>query len=328
MKHAAWEADRTLRTRYPLINLRIQAEMHMLMGQPAINLAQVHQLRMDQWKFKPSTHGFEVRTYKHRRWGPVVFEIYSEYRRIFERYLEWRAAIFPDDPDGLLFPLIRRGRHEESPPEFDMLIQRCKRVGIKYISPQKLRSTHVNWMLRRTGDPELTADEKQHSVKTLLGSYEKPSQQRAMIQVKQHWANADPAQLAAGLGSCTSKVPESIPDIPPTATKPDCMTPAGCLFCVHQRDIDSQDHVWSLATYRLLKSFELAAHRLPDSKKKQPEHPAEVAIDRLTAKLAFIKASSSEREVRVSEALLRVEEGRYHPDWADMIDDGHSRDLS
>ena len=86
--------------------------MFMLMGQPAVNLAQAHQLRMDQWRYKPSVHGYEIRTYKHRRWGPVVFEIYSQYRAVFDRYLKWRTAIFPDDPDGLLFPLLGRGGNQ------------------------------------------------------------------------------------------------------------------------------------------------------------------------------------------------------------------------
>lgn len=319
---AAYEADRTLLTRYPLVNLRIQAEMFMLMGQPAVNLAQVHQLRMDQWKFKPSAHGFEVRTYKHRRWGPVAFEIYSEYRKVFERYLEWRAAIFPDDPDGLLFPLIGTGRHHETAPQFDILKRRCKWAGIKYLAPGALRNTNTNWMLRRTNDPDLTAQEKQHATKTLIGVYEKPSQQRAMVQSKVFWAKTDPAQVAAGPGACKGKAPKPIPDILPTATQPDCLTPAGCLFCAHQRDIDSLDHFWSLASYRLLKSYELAAHRQPESRKELPKHPAELAIDRLTAKLTFIKTSSAKREAWVKEALLRIEEGRYHPDWAAMIEDG------
>lgn len=64
-----YEADRTLRTRYPLVNLRIQVEMFMLMGQPAVNLGQVHQLRMCKFSFKASAHGYEVRAYKHRRGG-------------------------------------------------------------------------------------------------------------------------------------------------------------------------------------------------------------------------------------------------------------------
>ena len=84
------------------------------------------------------------------------------------------------------------------------------------------------------------------------------------------------------------------------------------------------DHIWSLASYRLLKSYELAAHRQPESKRTLPTHPAELAIDRLTAKLAYIRTSSAKRETWVQEALLRIEEGRYHPDWAELIEGGQA----
>lgn len=323
--HAKWEAETTFRTRYPLINLRIQAEMFMLMGQPAVNLAQAHQLRMDQWRYKGSTNGYDVRTYKHRRWGPVVFEIYSQYRAIFERYLRWRAAIFPDDPDGLLFPLLGKAgvettRHPETPPYFDKLKDACARAGVLYLPPSALRSTNVNWMLRRTQDPDLTADEKQHATKTLLRIYEKPSLQRAMMQIKVFWAKHDPAQAAAGPGVCLGRAPEPVADKPAAATQPDCLTPAGCLFCAHQRDVDSLDHMWSLASFRLLKSFEIRAQGRPESKSATAEHPAEVVIARITAKLNYISASSPQRSDWVKEALLRIEEGRYHPSWSNMIE--------
>lgn len=315
-------AEHTLRTRYPLCRLRIMVEMLMLMAQPSINLAQVFKLRMDQWKFKPVTNGFEIRTYKHRRWGPVVFEIYSEYRKIFDRYLKWRAKIFPNDPDGLLFPLISYGRNNETPPSFSIIKVRCQQAGISYFSPSALRNTNVNWMLRRTNDPDLTADEKQHSKRTLLRNYEKPSLQIAMVQIKDYWAQHDPAQAAAGPGACIGDTPMPNSDISASATKPDCLTPAGCLFCDNQRDIDTLDHVWSLASYRLLKSYELAADRQLELKIAPPLHPAELAIDRLTLKLTYIKESGSGRESWVKEALLRIEEGRYHPDWAGMIETG------
>lgn len=321
---ANWQAEKSYRKRSPLINLRIMAEMCMLMGQPAVNLAQAHQLRMDQWRFKPSGQGYEIRTFKHRRWGPVVFEIYSEYRAVFERYLKWRKAIFPNDPDGLLFPLFGRfglptKRRSENPPGFDLLRRACKRAGIAFICPQALRSTNVNWMLRRTGDPGLTADEKQHAKLTLLSVYEKPSLQRAMVQTKVFWAKFDPALVPPGPGSCAGKTPKLEVNAPPAATQPDCITPAGCLFCVHQRDIDSLDHVWSLASFRLLKSFEVGAEGQFEVNNSAPR-PAELAIERITAKLNFIKASSSARGLWVKEALLRLDEGRYHPAWAGLIE--------
>ena len=322
---AKWVADTSMRTRSPMINLRIQAEMFMFMGQPAVNLAQAHKLRMDQWSYRASTNGYEVRTFKHRRGGPVEFEIYSNYRQVFERYLKWRAAIFPNDSDGLLFPLLGRGgipsgRHPERAPSFRALQDACMRTGVKYLPPSSLRNTNVNWSLRHSQDPDLTAAEKQHSTKTLLGVYEKPSQQRAMVQIKGFWAKHDPAQASVGPGSCKHKVPEPIADIPAKATQPDCTTPAGCLFCVNQRDIDSLDHVWSLASYRYLKSFELSTQGIGESQKEMPLHPAELVIERVTSKLNYIESSSQRRGAWVKEALLRIEEGRYHSDWASMIE--------
>ena len=174
-------------------------------------------------------------------------------------------------------------------------------------------------MLRRTNDPELTANEKQHSIGTLLNVYEKPSQQRAMVQVSNFWSKHDPSMLAAGPGSCVGKHPELLPDVHTNVTKPDCKTPAGCLFCNHQRDIDSLDHVWSLASFRLLKSFELAGQRDPVSKRVPSKHPALLTIERITDKLEFIAKSSQIRDEWVKEALIRVEEGRYHSDWTDLF---------
>lgn len=175
-------------------------------------------------------------------------------------------------------------------------------------------------MLRRSQDPDLTASEKQHTTETLLRFYEKPSLQRAMVQVQVFWAQYDPALAAAGPGSCTGKAPEPVPEIPNTATQPDCRTPSGCLFCAQQRDIDSFDHVWSLASFRLLKSFELSVQVPFKSNKEPPQHPAEAVMNRITEKLNFIKASSPERSKWVTEALIRLEEGQYHPLWAGLIE--------
>lgn len=323
-KRIAWQNDKSFRTRYPLINLRIIAEMFMLMAQPGVNLAQVSQLRMDQWRFKPSTNGYEIRTYKHRRWGPVVFDIYSEYRPIFERYLHWRKTIFPDDPDGLLFPLLGNNgepttRRLGSPARSELLKRAAARAGVVYINPSTLRNTNVNWMLRRSGDPDLTADEKQHSKKTLLSNYERPSLQRTIVQTQLFWTKYDPALAAAGPGLCLGEAPTQIKDTLPTATKPDCVTPAGCFFCEHQRDVNSFDYAWSLATFRLLKTFELG----PSTKAETigtELHPAILTIERITAKLDEFEKKDSEGSKWVKEALLRIEEERYHPAWAGQIE--------
>jgi len=320
---SAWSANLSFGTRFPLINLRILAEMLVFISQTGMNLAQAHKLKVDRFSFKASTHGYDVRSYKHRRGGEVQFEIYQAYRRVFEDYLLWRKGMFPNDTNGLLFPMLKYGRLDDTAPKFNRIKTLCGRAGVKYFPPSHLRKTKANFLARRFGDPKPAAEAMQHSVETFHRNYEEPNLQRTMVQVANFWAANDPALAAAGPGSCAGKAPKPIVDIPPTATRPDCIVAAGCLFCENQRDIDSQDHVWSLATYRVLKSFELTAHYQPESNRDVPKHPAELVIERLTAKLAYIKASSEQRRAWVEEALVRIEEGRYHPDWEALIDDGH-----
>lgn len=319
-RHAAHEADRTLRTRYPLANLRIEAELLIFIAQTGMNLAQAHLLRIDQYSYTSSTDGYQVRSYKHRRNGPVLFEIFGEYREIFERYLAWRRAVFKNDPDELLFPLIRRSRHITTTPNFGRVVDICKRQDISYVAPQKLRRTRVNWLLRRSRDPDLTAEMDQHTKKTLLKIYEEPSLQVAMTEVTRFWAEHDPALAAPAPGACVGATPEPLPNIPVGATEPDCLTPAGCIWCQHQRDIDSFDHVWNLCTYRYLKTLEITSIRTPTRQGQlTSQHPAALAVDRLTMKLSAFKESSLVRMQWVEEGLTRIDEDHYHPNWSAII---------
>lgn len=317
----AWEADKSLRTRYPLINLRIEAELLIFVAQTGMNFAQAHTMKAGHFHFNSHLGGYQVRRYKARRKGEVEFEIYSEYRSIFDRYLLWRAAIFRDDPDGLLFPLVRSGgRVEGDAPQFTRLRKICSKLGAPFISPQTLRKTRVNWLLRRSRDPEQVAEMAQHTQETLLRQYTEPEPQVAMVEITRFHQQTDPAIAPPGPGQCVSTAPEAVPQMPEGATPPDCISGAGCLFCTHQRDIDNEDHVWSLASFRYLKSLELARSRPPAKRMASPPpHPAALAIDRLTAKLKYFETSSALRGLWVREALTRVEEGDHHPAWSGFI---------
>lgn len=320
---AAYSEDRTLRTRFSLVNLRIEAEMLIFMCQTGMNLSQAHQLRYEQFSFKSIINGFEARSYKHRRGGSVLFEIFDDYKQVFKRYLAWRNEVFPDDPDGLLFPLIRKGgRTEDNAPSFDRVRKTCKKLGLVFIGPQKLRNTRVNWLLRRSRDPDLTAEMDQHTKQTLLNVYEEPNLPVTMSEVTRFWQLHDPANDPPAPGVCIGSSPSPVEDIPAEATPPDCLTPSGCLWCQHQRDIDSLDHVWSLISFRFLKSQELARYIPPVLSKTPPRsHPADLAIKRITAKLHYFKQSSELRTQWVEECLVRIDEGNYHPNWVGLIDD-------
>jgi hypothetical protein len=317
----AWEADTSLKTRHSIVNLRVESELLIFIAQTGINLAQAIKLKTGQFHYASHLNGYQVRRYKNRRGGEVEFEIFAEYRDIFERYLTWRSNIFPDDPDGLLFKMSRISRADDSAPQFARLKAVCKSVGIQFISSRFLRNTRINWLLRRSRDPNITAEMAQHAQETLLRSYAKPHFQVAMVEVSQFHKQTDPSISPPGPGFCISQTPEPVPNIPYEATQPDCQTAAGCLFCTHQRDIDSEYHVWSLTSFRHLKSLELIRFRPPNHKAAQHDtiHPANITIERITAKLLFFQKSSPIREIWVIEALKRVDEGDYHPYWDGFI---------
>lgn len=49
-------------------------------------------------------------------------------------------------------------------------------------------------------------------------------------------------------------------------------------------------------------------------------HPADHAIERLSAKLKWFRESNDKRRGWVKEALARVEEGEYHHQWSYLIE--------
>ena len=315
---AAWEADISLRTRYPLVNLRMQAEMLIFIAQTGMNLAQVHTLKMSKFRYRSHLDGYQIhRVYKGRRQGEVAFEIFSEYRAIFERYLSWRNVMFPGDDEGLLFPLVRQGRAENVTPSFERMSKQCKKLGVHYFPPSILRKTRINWLLRHSRDPAMTAEMHAHTQETLIRNYEQPHLQVAMVEISRFHARTDPAIAPPGPGVCIEAVPKAVQGSPHEAPVPDCKSPAGCLFCEHQRDIDCEDHVWSLSSYRHLKSLELASYRL--SAKGSTPISAVATMDRVTSKLKYFKESSEVRALWVGESLARIEEGDYHPRWDGFI---------
>lgn len=325
MGRLAYLADRSLdhRTRSALVNLRIMAELMTFLAQTGKNLSQALVLPLFRVSYQSDTDGYKVLDYKKRAGGEVMFNIYSEYRPHFDRYLEWRRSLFTES-EQRLFPLIRRkGVLETNRPSFGCLEALCKQASVTLVVPRMLRKTRVNWCLRRSGDPKRAAEMAQHTVEVLRENYEVPSLQRTMIEVTIFWSRNDPNLAGKGPlqsvapGEC-SGAPEAFPDKPRSASEPDCIAPSGCLFCIDHRDIDTFDYVWSLACFRHLKSIELSKQALSNT--PQAMHPAEHAIQKASAKLTWFREFNAERRDWVEEALVRVEESDYHNQWSYLIE--------
>ncbi len=320
-RNAAYDNDPRLSRRADLVNMRVLAEMLMFIGQTGMNLAQANTLKLRHFSYSSDIEGYKVREYKARRGGEVLFEIFKEYRGHFERYLEWRRSLFPNCAE--VFPLMRRGAHASHRPCFELIQNACKQAGVPWISPSILRGTRVNWLLRRSGDADLTAELAQHHKKTLIQIYEVPSQQRAFTEVTRFWQDADP--VLAGHGKTRAVAPGSCDGVPAmsfgkpeSAPSPDCIRPSGCLWCEHHRDIDSFDYVWAMSCFWHLKVIELSKY-CPQVGAPLAAHPAEQGIRRLRDKLAWFRDSNSARRAWVEEALTRIEEGYFHGEWAHLI---------
>lgn len=313
-------ADVSIETRYPAVNLRIEAELLMFIAQTGMNLSQAHQLRMDQYQYTSHLDGYQVRSYKKRRQGEVLFDVFSSYKQWFERYIEWRNTWFPDDLEGLLFPLVRsRGRLFEA-PQFTAIERVCTISNVRFVRPRKLRGARINWLLRESQRPELVAEIAQHTAETLIRVYAEPNPQIAMIEITRFHRQTDPVVCSPAQGTCVAAIPESVVDAPTNAPDPDCINAAGCLFCVNHRDIESEDHVWSLSSLRVLKILELVRYRPAcTDRSDEVDHPAMLTVERLNAKLRFFQESSEVRRLWVEEAMARIAEENYHPAWDGFI---------
>jgi hypothetical protein len=291
----------------------MEAELLIFIAQTGMNLAQAYKIKIGKFSYQSDTSGYQVRrVFKQRRQGEVEFHIYSEYRTYFENYLEWRNELFGDDPEGRLFPIASpKERPEDSPTDFSAIRKRCKRAGIKFVGASELRKSRTNWLLRRSKSESLTAEMGQHTESTLLQNYARPNHQVAITEISRFLATIDPALAPPGPGACVRAQPLNIPEPDHTAPTPDCINPAGCLFCEHQRDIESLDHFWSLATYRHCKTVELSKYRST----VDLANPTKLVIENITQRFNQFREGSAQAKIWLEEAQLRVDEGEYHPQW-------------
>lgn len=316
-----WQADtelaKDISERHPLINLRIEAELLIFIAQTGMNATQASSLTLRRFFYVSHLDGYEVSEYKRRSSRTVLFEIFKDYKSHFERYLDWRRTLFPHS--NSLFPFIRFGSRPDSRFDGDRIRAVCRQLNVPFIGPRMLRNTRVNWLLRRTGDPDLTAEMNQHAKETLIGTYHLASLQRAMVQSTRFWSQHDPhlkRTESVAPGGCTG-TPQSEQEIPKAAPSPNCIRKSGCLWCNDHRDLDAFDYVWALTTFAHLKRHELTKTPQPQADEDVP--PAQLVVNRIHEKLEWFEHSSDVRRAWLTEAQARIVEGAYHPNFQQEI---------
>lgn len=305
--------------RYKVINLRVCAEFLIFIAQTGMNRAQAMAMTLGDFRYESWQDGFRVRRYKGRRKGEVEFEIFSEYRAHFERYLQFRRSAFDDGYSDLLFPVLSR---KNTPRGEVFNIENVRRffaeVGRPFLSPQKLRGTRVNWLIRAVDDDPLVASMAQHDVATLHRSYAKPNHQRAAVEWTEYYRGLEWSLVPAPApGACETNEPLRAEHFEESTPDPDCRNPAGCLFCVFYRGVDSFDYAWSMLSYRAMKRLELARYQRRNA--DELANAPLMVIERVVDIMREFQGRSPSHLDWVQEAEARCEEESYHPRWAGFI---------
>lgn len=303
-----------------ILNIRIGAELLIFLAQTGMNLAQADSLKSEDFRWQSNGEDYDVfRVYKGRRQGEAIFSCYNTYREHLQTYLKWLNDTGLKELDDRLFPFINRG----------IIPARCsqrtlgsirilfKKNDLKFINPSELRNTRVNWLIRHTDNLNLTADQMGHSPEVLVRDYLRPHHQRATSEIINFHNSYIPSIESPGPGVCIGQSrPQKITSAPDEAPIPDCISPEGCIFCTHHRDIMSPDYCWKLASHLRLKTLELGEYKPSE---KNYTHPACLVINRINLKLDAIAKSSSIREQWVVEARDSIRSGHYHPQWSGFI---------
>lgn len=305
------------RRRSRLLNTRIEAEMLIFIAQTGMNLTQATALVQEHYRWQ--TDGEDIlayRVYKGRRHGDAIFRCFRGYRAHFKKYLTWLDDVGLSAEDGRIFPFVYTVRipAAHKAPSFSAIKHACLSLGVSYIGPAALRRTRLNWLLRRSQDPDLTAQQSGHLKQTLIRQYEQPHHQSAAAEMLRFHARTDPTLKPPGPGLCSKggQTPAPVANVPEEAPLPDCVSPDGCLFCVHHRDVLSHEYCWKLSSHLKLKTLELSLYKAPI---KESVHPAARVIDRLKLKLEAMRTGSEIRSRWVRDAEDSVRAGQYHPVW-------------
>ncbi len=303
---------------YQAFNHRVSAEFMIFLAVTTQNIEIAHNLRSEKFSFKPIGEKYEVREFKHRKGGEILFKIPKAYKPYFDLYLDFIHKYAPESKQ--LFPFLKKrtGYIKRSSQSIITFKSLCKSNNIPWTPPREFRKIGENIIMRLSLDERVTADHANHSIATFRERYEFPSLQRTMIEVGRFWSKNDPlihgAPKVSLFNTPCSGSPKEIKDSTDRLPKPDCITPTGCIGCTHYRDEDSLDYVWNLHSFKYLKIIESSLHR------SNEEKPSNIAIDWANHKINWFKNSkNSKHKEWTKEVEMRINEGHYHSTWSRKI---------
>jgi len=305
--------------RWQYVNLRVQAEFLIFIAQTGMNVKPAKDLLRGEFRYKNMGDSLQVKVYKHRRGGEQTFPIYRSYKPYFQRFLSFVNYFFPESE--LMFPhfdqvgSLSESRRWNQEPLRKLLATH----GLPWVPPKTIRGSRVNWILRESVfDFELTADMHQHHQETLHRHYDVSSGHRASAEITNYWRELDTLLLGDPKGSLIagqcSGDPTPIEGKPPEVVDPNCSSQSGCLWCKNMRAVNTEDYVWSLVSFRRLKTIEAAGVMTTD------KTPVDFVVDRLNQMIAWFREQGGEQAKWVKRSEMRMDEADYHPNWIGILD--------
>jgi hypothetical protein len=286
-------------------NLKVSSECLFFLAMTTCNPQSAFNLKREGFSFKPLGETYQVRIYKHRRQGEIIFTIPKVYRAKFERYLEF-LNLHASDSEWLFPHINLEGEFSKAKSSrWDTLRDVTKRYKLAWVAPRSFRKTSLNLLLRLTANENLVSEIANHALETFQENYKLPSQQRALVEITRFWDS----KVSLFNTHCTG-VPDPVESKPNLIVEPDCLTPSGCFWCKHFRDENSFDYIWNLHSYRLLKKIESSSYIGEGIK------PANLVIEQLNKKINWFKSSDVKEHMEwIEEAEIRMIEGYYHSNW-------------
>ncbi len=267
-----WDPKGDEISRIMLLELRVACELMVFLAQTGMNISEALKIENHQFKYASLGDEWVIKSYKSRRQGEIEFKIYKNYKAKFKTYLKFLSEFYPGRTE--LFP------NDSSEFRWFHLKKLVLDNAIPWVPANTIRKTRENWFLRRSGDPDLTAEAHQHLRETLHSNYERPSQQRAISEITRFHGNHDPLQkdqfTTSNLLSECDGVPSPVPDLPDSVVAPNCLNPSGCLWCSKRLDWKSFDYVWNLASFRHLKLIEASGQTASVN-----ENPSDLIVARV-----------------------------------------------
>lgn len=307
--------DTSLDRRYPLYNLRVEAEMLIFISQTSMNLSSAANLEFHKLTYHEVGDKFEARAYKGRRGGEVLFSAYSGYKSHFLKFLEFRGSLGVDKITEKLFGrLPQPGVYVSDSVNPRAIYSLMKRIKRPTVCASELRTTRQNWLARRMGNAALAGEMGQHDVATFERSYRRPNHQTATSEWTAYFKKSTGTKRAAMDGICNGKpLPAAI--IPSESAKPDCLNQNLCLFCVNYKGVRSYSYIWSLLSYRRLREEE----KLFTLRRNGDISEIDAALLRLEQIITAFGNAGKKCALWLDKASEQTQSGSYHPRWRGFI---------